>query len=73
LGRPKYLQVEVGKVIMEVIVSVLYRIMYLPRKHIGRDIGYPIRPSQSKGTLSRLGGREIGKSKTLSCLEGEVI
>jgi hypothetical protein len=47
--------------------------MYLPRKDIGRGIGYPTRPSQSKGTSSRLGGREIRKSKTLSYSEDEVL
>jgi hypothetical protein len=57
----------------EVIVSMLYQIMSLSRKDIGRGIGYPTRPSKSKGTLSRLGWRELGKSKTLSCSEGEVI
>jgi hypothetical protein len=73
LGRPKYLEVNEGKVITKVIVSVLYRIMSLLGKDIGGGIGYPTRPSQSKGTSSRLGGREIEKSKTLSCSEGEVI
>jgi hypothetical protein len=70
LGRPKYLQVEEGKVLTEVIVSVLYRIMSLPGKDIGGGIGYHTRPSQSKGTSSRIGGRELGKSKTLSYSEG---
>jgi hypothetical protein len=60
-------------VLMEVIVSMIYRIMSLPRKDICEIIGYPTRPSQSKGTLSRLRGRELGKSKTISCSEGEVI
>jgi hypothetical protein len=67
LGRPKALQIKEGKVITEVIVFVLYQIMSLPGKDIDGGIGYPTRPSQSKGTSSRLGGREIGKSKTLSC------
>jgi hypothetical protein len=52
---------------------MIYRIMSLPGKDICEGIGYPTRPSQSKGTSSRLGGSELGKSKTLSCLEGEVI
>jgi hypothetical protein len=60
-------------VLMEVIVSMLYRIMYLLGKDIGKGMKYPTRPSQSKGTLSRLGGREIKKSKTLSCSEVEEI
>jgi hypothetical protein len=60
-------------VLIEVIVSLIYRIMSLPGKDVGRGIGYPTRPSQSKGTLSILGGRELGKSKTLSCSKGEVI
>jgi hypothetical protein len=66
LGRPKALQVEEEKVLMEVIVSVIYRIMSLLGKDIGGGIGYPMRPSQSKGTSSRIGGRELRKSKNLS-------
>jgi hypothetical protein len=66
LGIPKALQVEEDKVLMEVIISALYQIMSLPGKDIVRGIGYLKRPSQSKGTSSRLGGRELGKSKTLS-------
>jgi hypothetical protein len=67
LGRPKSLQVEEGKVLIEVIIFMLYQIMSLPGKDIGEGIGYPTRPSQSKGTSSRIGGRELEKSKTLSC------
>jgi hypothetical protein len=67
LGKPKDLQIEEGKVLTEVIVSMLYRIMSLLGKDIGGGIGYPTRPSQSKGNSSRLEWREPGKSKTLSC------
>jgi hypothetical protein len=73
LGRAKYLQVEEGKVLTKVIIFVLYQIMSLLGKEIGGGIGYPTRPSQSKGTSSRLGGRELEKSKILSCSEGEVL
>jgi hypothetical protein len=73
LGRPKSLQVEEDKVLTDVIVSVIYRIMSLPGKDIGGGIGYPTRPSQSKGTSSRLGGRELEKSKIIFCSEGEVL
>jgi hypothetical protein len=37
---------------------------------MGEGILYPTRPSQSKGTSPRLGGRVLGESKTLSCSEG---
>jgi hypothetical protein len=47
--------------------------MSLTGKDIGRGIGYPTRPSQSKGTSSRLGGRILGESKNLLCSEGAVI
>jgi hypothetical protein len=70
LRKPKSLQVEEDTFLMEVIVSVIYQIMSLTGKYIGGGIGYPTRPSQSKGISSRLGGRELGESKTLSCSEG---
>jgi hypothetical protein len=70
LGKPKVIQVEEDKVLMEVNVSIIYGILSLRVKYIGGGIGYPTRPSQSKGTSSRLGGRELGKSKTLSYSEG---
>jgi hypothetical protein len=72
-GRPKSLQVKEEKVLTEGIVSVLYRIMSLPRNDIGGGIGYLTTLSQSKGISSRLGRRELGKNKTLSSSEGEVL
>jgi hypothetical protein len=45
LGKPKSLQVEEDKALVEDIASVIYHIMSLIRKDIGKGIGYPIRPS----------------------------
>jgi hypothetical protein len=70
LGKPKDHQVEEDKTLAEDIVSSIYQIMSLIGKYIGGGIGYPTIPSQSKGSSSRLGGREIGESKTLSHSEG---
>jgi hypothetical protein len=56
---PKISKSKEGKVLMEVIISMLYRIMHLLGKYIGGGIGCPTRPSQSKGTSSRLEGREL--------------
>jgi hypothetical protein len=72
LGKPKALQVEEDKVLAEVIISMIYQIMSLTGKDIGGGIGYPTRPSQSKGTSSGLEGRVLRESKTLSCSEGAV-
>jgi hypothetical protein len=65
LGKPKSFQVEEDKVLLKVIFSMIYQIMSLTWKGIGGGIGYPTRPSQSKGTSPRLGGRALGESKTL--------
>jgi hypothetical protein len=70
LGKPKSLQVEEDKALAEDIASMIYHIMSLIGKDIGRGIGYPTRPSQSKGISSILGGREIREIKNLSCSEG---
>jgi hypothetical protein len=67
LGKPKALQVEEDKFLAEVIVSVIYQIMYLTRKDIGRGIGYPTRPSQSKGMSPGIEGRVLEDSKNISC------
>jgi hypothetical protein len=67
LGKPKALQLEEDKALAEDIVSMIYQIMSLTGKDIGGGIGYPIKPSQLKGISSRLEGRELGESKTLSC------
>jgi hypothetical protein len=72
LGKPKALQVEEDKVLAKVTFSMIYRIMSLTLKGIGGGIGYPIKPSQSKGTSPRLGGRVFRESKTLSYSEGAV-
>jgi hypothetical protein len=70
MGKPKALKVMEDKVLAEVIVSVIYRIMSLTLKEIGGGIGYPKIPSQSKGTSPGLGGRVLSESKILSCSEG---
>jgi hypothetical protein len=70
LGKPKSLQVEEDKALAEDIVSVIYQIMSLTGKDIGGGIGYPTRPSQSKGTSSGLGGRVLRERKNLSHSEG---
>jgi hypothetical protein len=61
LGKPKVLQVEEEKVLMDDIVSVMVQIMSLNGKDIGGGMGCPIRSSQSKGTSSRLVEREFGE------------
>jgi hypothetical protein len=70
LEKPKAYQVEEDKSLAEDIVSVIYRIMSLTKKDMGGGIGYPTIPSQLKGISSRLGGRELGESKTRSHSEG---
>jgi hypothetical protein len=57
LGKPKSLQVEEDKALMDYIVSMLDRIMSLTRKYIGGGMGYPTGLSHSKVISSKLGGR----------------
>jgi hypothetical protein len=57
LGKPKYLQFKEDKELTEYMVSMIDQIMYLIGKDRGGAMRYPIRPSQSKGTSSGLGGR----------------
>jgi hypothetical protein len=61
LGKPKVLQVEEEKVMMEDTVSVMVRIMSLNGKYIGGGMGCPIRSSQSKGISQNLEREHSGE------------
>jgi len=58
------------KALTKYIFYVIDQIMSLTGKYIGAGIGYPTRPSQSKGTSLGPGGRELGGRINLSHSEG---